>query len=408
MAIRAKEVTKEFLQGIEIEDHADNTVSHGFIIENVLDQLTKHGYSIEEEMYRANLEGTTAEGTYLVSYNNPDEDMNMMFAWSNSYDKSAKFKFTIGGSLKESMNLFVAVDTTNSGPKSIRTIEQETIQNIFSLVINAQSHFDNLDKDVSIMKNILLTESQVNQFIGSLYLQYDIISTEQISIIKKEMDKPSFDYGVDPNSLWAVYNNVSHSLKKANPKNRLNLQSQLQTIVNTTFDLINHSLNNKNLNVNSLENNYGQPSNQKNILLEIEKVENDEVVEEVVEDTVAKTETVNEIPVKESEEEKTIDASDLVGTYPVEEMPAVLEKIQEKIDTVTEDEVEKDFKPEIEPSFEHEAVEIDDKDFENFEDPEPVDSEMTTEDISESEENDFEDLTFDDSSEETDDEEFEL
>ena len=155
MAIRAKEVTKEFLQGIEIEDHADNTVSHGFIIENVLDQLTKHGYSIEEEMYRANLEGTTAEGVYFVSYNNPDQDMNMMFAWSNSYDKSAKFKFTIGGSLKESVNLIVAVDATNSGPKSIRTIEQETIQNIFSLVINAQSHFDNLDQDVSIMKSIL-------------------------------------------------------------------------------------------------------------------------------------------------------------------------------------------------------------------------------------------------------------
>jgi hypothetical protein len=403
MAIRAKEVTKEFLQGIEIEDHADNTVSHGFIIENVLDQLTKHGYSIEKEMYRANLEGTTAEGVYLVSYNNPDEDMNMVFAWSNSYDKSAKFKFAIGGSLKESMNLIVAVDATNSGPKSIRTIEQETIQNIFSLVINAQSHFDNLDKDVSIMKSILLKESQVNQFIGSLYLQYDIISTEQISIIKKEMDKSSFNYGVDPNSLWAVYNNVSHSLKKANPKNRLNLQSQLQTIVNTTFDLINHSLNNKNLNVNSLENNYGQPSNQKNILLEIEKVESDELIKEVVEEAATETETVNETPIKESEKEKTIViltedelASQLYGVDNDPEYSATL--IEDKVEVEVE---------EVKPT-ETEAVETDDKNFDNFEDSESIDNETSTEDINKSEENDFEDLTFDDSSEETYDEEFEL
>lgn len=37
-----------------------------------------------------------------------------------------------------------------------------------------------------------------------------------------------------------------------------------------------------------------------------------------------------------AEKEKTIDASDLIGTYTLDEMPAVIEKIQEKIDAVTE------------------------------------------------------------------------
>jgi hypothetical protein len=44
----------------------------------------------------------------------------------------------------------------------------------------------------------------------------DIISTMQLNIIRKELIKPSYDYGVE-NTLWDLYQHTTHSMKEVHP-----------------------------------------------------------------------------------------------------------------------------------------------------------------------------------------------
>jgi len=51
-----------------------------------------------------------------------------------------------------------------------------------------------------------------------MFVQEELIDSQQTSIIKAELAKPSFHYGVDTNTCWTFYNHVTHALKKAHPR----------------------------------------------------------------------------------------------------------------------------------------------------------------------------------------------
>ena len=42
-----------------------------------------------------------------------------------------------------------------------------------------------------------------------------------MSIIKKEINKPSYDYLTDNNNAWSFYNHVTHALKLSTPRDWL-------------------------------------------------------------------------------------------------------------------------------------------------------------------------------------------
>jgi hypothetical protein len=248
-----------------------------------MEQLALHGFSVEKETYRANSDGSIAQGIYYLNYTK-DPEVGLMFAWSNSYNKLMRFKCAIGGYVFICMNGVVAGDMGSWGRKHLGSADTETVKAIIEQISNADVHFDRIVADKDVMKKITITERKQAELLGMLYAQYEILTNEQISIVKQQMDKPGYDYNCEINSLWAFYNHVTHALKKAHPRDWMDDQRKLHWFIAMEFDLVNFIEDGVLLPMDELELNYGEPENQLNILTEIEKAEEIEELTQLAED----------------------------------------------------------------------------------------------------------------------------
>jgi hypothetical protein len=84
---------------------------------------------------------------------------------------------------------------------------------------NGEKYYKRIIKDKNSLKNTVLTKREQSELLGRLFADEEIISSNQINCIKKEMTKPSYDYNCDQDTAWAFYNHVTHSLKISPPKN---------------------------------------------------------------------------------------------------------------------------------------------------------------------------------------------
>jgi hypothetical protein len=78
-------------------------------------------------------------------------------------------------------------------------------------------YYNQLAADKEIMKGITLNKRRQAQMLGILFAEYQILTTEQASMIRSQMDRPSHVYD-DSNSLWAFYNYVTIALQHSHPK----------------------------------------------------------------------------------------------------------------------------------------------------------------------------------------------
>jgi hypothetical protein len=285
MAVRTQDCTKEYLTSVALPTHAESytVISHEFIINHTMEQLALHGFQVEKETYRSNSDGSIAQGVYYLNYTK-DPEVGLMFAWSNSYNKLMRFKCAIGGYVFICMNGVVAGDMGSWGRKHLGSADTETVKAIVDQISNADIHFDRIVADKDVMKKITLTERKQAELLGILYAEYEILTNEQISIVKQQMDKPGYDYNCEINSLWAFYNHVTHALKKAHPRDWMDDQRKLHWFIAFEFDLINYTEDAELLPIDELELNYGEPENQLNILTEIEKAEEIEELTQLAED----------------------------------------------------------------------------------------------------------------------------
>ena len=285
MAIRTKDCTKEYLTSVALPNHAESytVISHEFIINHTMEQLALHGFTVEKETYRSNSDGSIAQGIYYINYDK-DPEIGLMFAWSNSYNKLMRFKCAMGGYVFICMNGIVAGDMGSYGRKHLGTADTETIKAIIEQISNADIYFDRIVADKDTMKKITLTERKQAELLGILYAEYELLTNEQISIVKQQMDKPSYDYNCEINSLWAFYNHVTYALKKSHPRDWMDDQRKFHWFVAFEFDLANFVEDAELVPIDQLELNYGQPENQLNILTEIEKAEEEAELLQVVEE----------------------------------------------------------------------------------------------------------------------------
>ena len=57
----------------------------------------------------------------------------------------------------------------------------------------------------------------MSELAGRMFIEENILQANQLSILKKEIHKPSFDYGGIGNSAYELYQHVTHALKGAHP-----------------------------------------------------------------------------------------------------------------------------------------------------------------------------------------------
>ncbi len=210
--------TEQDLRNTSLPNHGGRyaVVTHGDVIDSVKARLNLAGFTITKEEYKSTSDGQVAQGTYHLDYAN-DPDMGMMFAWSNSYNKTMRFKCAVGAYVFICSNGVVRGDMGSYSRKHSGTALQDVIAQIDYQIDHAKEHYDVLLADKQMLKNILLSPRDKGRILGHLFANDEILTLTQVGIVKRELDKPTHNYNSDVNSAWTMYNHITFALKESHP-----------------------------------------------------------------------------------------------------------------------------------------------------------------------------------------------
>jgi hypothetical protein len=210
--------TEQDLRKAPLPNHGGRyaVVAHGDVIDNAKNQILKAGFTIKKEDYKMTTDGNVAQAVYHLDYAN-DPDMGMMFAWSNSYNKTMRFKCAVGAYVFICGNGVVRGDMGSYARKHSGTALQDVVDQINNQISHAKEHYDVLLQDKTMLKNIILTPRDKGRILGELFANDEILTLTQVGIVKREIDKPTHTYNADGDSAWTMYNHITLALKESHP-----------------------------------------------------------------------------------------------------------------------------------------------------------------------------------------------
>jgi hypothetical protein len=170
--------------------------------------------------------------------------------------------------------------------KHTGTADTETKDTIDNYISNAHMYYTQLCSDKATMETVTLNRRKQSQLLGVLFAEYEILTTEQASMIRDQMKKPVHVF-TSSDSLWAFYNYVTNALQLSHPKTWMEDQRILHYFISTIGNFqqcsvpaqVIQPINNVSVAVvDPLVSNYGEPENQTNLLVQIAEVTGDDSV----------------------------------------------------------------------------------------------------------------------------------
>jgi hypothetical protein len=337
MPRKIQSVTKDFLVNVPLPTHGSSytVISHKSIIDYAYAELAAQGFTVKSEEFRCSLDGQIAQGIHILNYAT-DPELSMIFTWTNSYNKQVKFKCAVGVNVEANQSVMLTEAMGSYLRKHVGAADADVIASMKDQISNAKMYYDLLAADKNFMVDKTLSYREQAQLLGILFAEYNILSTEQASLVRQEMGKPSFAYNGGNTSLWAFYNHVTYALQQSHPKTWMEDQRILHYLITKEYDLRNPNPQTVTEEIdltviNTLENNYGEPENQTNLLVQIAEAEAMQVQHPVSPDFatyIQGTDPVSETPSMSAE----------VVVFDVTKPEEPIETIQDYIErTTTED-----------------------------------------------------------------------
>jgi len=227
------ETTKHFLENSPLPRHGSTytVIPHKDVMKHTHELLNENGFTIERELFRANMNAQVAQGIYHLTSPSADvidveNDIGLMFAWTNSYDKSTRFQCAIGGYVFVCYNGLVSGDMANFARKHTGSANIEVQSQISSQIRHAAKFFNRLVMDKDSMKLIDLPIKEQAELLGRLFVDEKLLDVTQMSCVKNEIEVPSYNYNADKENAWTFYNHVTMALKKSHPRSWLSDQQK--------------------------------------------------------------------------------------------------------------------------------------------------------------------------------------
>ena len=233
MPKKIQNTTKAHLVSVPLPNHAASytVISHQFVIDYAYQSLANAGFGIVDEEYRCTADGQIAQGIYKLNFNN-DPELSMMFAWTNSYNKQVKFKCVVGAYINQTGSVMISGEVGSWVRKHTGTADKETQDTIDSYIANAHMYYTQLCSDKATMETVTLNKRKQAQLLGVLFAEYEILTTEQASMIRDQMKRPQQVFA-NTDSLWAFYNFVTNALQSSHPKTWMEDQRILHYFIST-------------------------------------------------------------------------------------------------------------------------------------------------------------------------------
>jgi len=238
MPRKIKDITRATLEAVPLPVYAATytVISHKSIMDYALAEITAMGFTIEKEEYRATHDGQIAQGIYQLNYNS-DTEMSLMFAWTNSYNKQIRFKCAVGGYVHANQSVMLCGEIGTYARKHTGTADADTIAMMKSHLTNAKMYYDNLVIDKEAMKLVPMSLRRQSEILGVLFAEYEILTTEQASIMRQQMDKPSYFYNGGKDTLWSFYNHATVALQQSHPRTWMEDQRMLHWFITNEIGL---------------------------------------------------------------------------------------------------------------------------------------------------------------------------
>ena len=238
MPRKIKDITRATLEAVPLPVYAATytVISHKSIMDYALAEITAMGFTIEKEEYRATHDGQIAQGIYQLNYNS-DTEMSLMFAWTNSYNKQIRFKCAVGGYVHANQSVMLCGEIGTYARKHTGTADADTIAMMKSHLTNAKMYYDNLVIDKEAMKLVPMSLRRQSEILGVLFAEYEILTTEQASIMRQQIDKPSYFYNGGKDTLWSFYNHATVALLQSHPRTWMEDQRMLHWFITNEIGL---------------------------------------------------------------------------------------------------------------------------------------------------------------------------
>jgi len=240
MPAKTQFVTEQHIRNAALPNHGKRytVIPHGFIIDETRRELAAAGFVINQELYKTSLDGQVAQGVYHLNYGT-DQDMGLMFAWSNSYNKMMRFKCAIGAQVFICMNGVVSGDLANYKRKHTGSALIDVTNSIQFQISHAKEYYDNLVADKELLKQVQLSKSHQGAVVGRLLIEQEILTLTQVGMIQREIEKPSHQYSANPNSAWDLYNHITLALKDSHPLTYLSDHQKVHNFFVNEFGQLN-------------------------------------------------------------------------------------------------------------------------------------------------------------------------
>ena len=230
--------TEEFLRAIKLPEETKTyaVIGHGYIIDKVREMLALKGFVVKEELYKGENKGQEAMA-FMQLENTKDPDMGMTFNWTNSYNKKLKFSCAIGGFIYDSKVPFVSSDSKSRYNRLHKgTALSETTEVIEQMIEQAEEHFDKIIEMKQKFASIEVSRKDYAKLMGLLYFDKQAISSEQINIVKREYDKPSFKCN-HPGTLWSLYKTIMFAIVDQSPNQWYQQQIKINNYVQILYNI---------------------------------------------------------------------------------------------------------------------------------------------------------------------------
>jgi hypothetical protein len=207
MPRKIKSYGRQDLIDVALPNHASTytVISHKSVMDLSTEALEDAGFSVTAENYRATHDGNIASAIYTLNYGDDPE-----------------------------LSSLVCGDMGSWARKHTGSADTETKETIEEQVKLAKMYYEQLVSDKEAMKKINLDVRKQAQLLGMLFAEHDILTTEQASMIKQQMSRPTYKCST-PGTLWEFYNFVTIALQQSHPKTWMEDQRVLHWFVSETF-----------------------------------------------------------------------------------------------------------------------------------------------------------------------------
>lgn len=214
------------------------------LIFKTVDQLVKEmNLTIIKEEFL--LHGNGQKQRLRFFFGVPNSEFVRELVIINSYDKSIALRAASG------VTVIVCSNGTILGDikiyrKHTGTVDEEVENFLRDCFVNMLEIYQYAQETKDRYSNVHVDANDIGTILGRLFYEYGYLSSSQLNIVKNQFENPSFDYGVDENSLWAFYQHLTYALTREPANDYLENRRGIQEVIanfyqNTTFiDTLNY------------------------------------------------------------------------------------------------------------------------------------------------------------------------